>query len=428
MDKHCTIGAVAAVAACIGMSIAGGVASAATFNVGGATLPQRLYEEEFATPPNDQHTWNYGEVGSRHGRAAFLLNDSTRLSLPLGGKVHFGTSETPMTATEYSSYTSVFGLGNLGASTGHGRLIQIPLAVTPVMIYAKSLSQAVTQSSFASLTKSQLCGVFSGAINRWSQLNPAFPNRPFKVIVRLEPSGPTSLLTRHLQAVCTSGETGGMTFNGNEQFRMNFPNGELPPNFVEVLKDQGVSDALNMGIPPDALPEAMTYLSPDPAYVPIGSAYALRLRNRNNSMDYDGWSTTAVMLGIGSALSAPSGPLVTDPTVAGYTSATNPGYPPNWVKEISDPVQGYPIVGTTNLILSQCYADARLPGQLTLTETALRMFVNDHYANTMRILSHAMVPLPSAYMDAIRQTFFTGVRWNGQLAMGGAYCASVVGR
>lgn len=68
------------------------------------------------------------------------------------------------------------------------------------------------------------------------------------------------------------------------------------------------------------------------------------------------------------------------------------------------PDSGYPILGFTNLIFSQCYANATQTGQV-------RDFFTKHYGtsanNDAAIEANAFVPLPSNWKAAVRASFLT---------------------
>lgn len=95
---------------------------------------------------------------------------------------------------------------------------------------------------------------------------------------------------------------------------------------------------------------------------------------------------------------------------------------PNDPSAVPYPTQGYPILGFTNLIFSQCYADA--------TETAqVRSFFSRHYGalanNDAAINSNRLVPLPAYWKTAVRQTFTTAA--NG-LSIGNPNVCTGLGR
>ena len=86
------------------------------------------------------------------------------------------------------------------------------------------------------------------------------------------------------------------------------------------------------------------------------------------------------------------------------------------------PSTGYPILGFTNLIFSQCYADATQSGQV-------RDFFARHYGattnNDAAITANRFVPLPTAWKTAIRTTFVTA---SNTLSIGNTNVCNGIGR
>lgn len=440
MDKQVKIKGLTAAMLIAGLVGFGGVANAFNVNGGGATLPEQLYQEQFGNSTalpgatkitSASDTWTYVGDGSGAGRAAFLANDATRHGLAAGLPIHFGGSDAALTETELRAYIASTGLGRLGNAAGHGRMIQVPMMGTPVLVYVKSASGL---PATITLTKSQLCKAFSGQATTWQQLDSTLPNVAFKVAYRSESSGTTTLLTQHLQAVCDTDSN--ITWSGNGTFANNFPSNTVPANFVPASGSGGIQTALDT----PANTELITYLSPDPLYTPAATVQVARLVNRNNASagGVDGTVAANVTAALNAALVAPAGTSVLAPvpnstTIAptnGYLAATNPAYPVNWVKLAQDPATGYPIVGTTNLVLSQCYVGARSGGPNT-AETAIRNYLNAHYDDAAgRIGAHRFVPLPSTLVASIKAAFIDGTGVYGtNLQIGNpAYCNTVAGR
>ncbi|WYX50051.1 substrate-binding domain-containing protein [Achromobacter xylosoxidans] len=181
-----------------------GAAAGQTIVSGGASLPLPLYQETLAKLPPGIFP-SYVGTGSTAGLRAFLLN--TADTFGRNGAVHWIGSETPLTQAQIADYL-VQGWGRQGDPAGHGPLIQIPAAYVAVTISYKGPSQPVTLSS------RQLCAIFSGMVDRWSQLGVSVPPSldAFKLVYRADGSGTTALLTRHLRAVCETG--GALRFTG----------------------------------------------------------------------------------------------------------------------------------------------------------------------------------------------------------------------
>jgi len=436
MDKHFKLKHAVSALLFAGMASAASVASAqAVVNGGGATLPQQLYNEEIGitgaplfpfriTEATD--TWLYQGAGSGAGRDAFRFNDSQELPIP-GARVtvHFAGSDAPLLETEYDDYIAEDGLGALvGSNTadGHGRMIQVPMAATPVIIYAKSASGPLS----VELTNTHLCGIFGGVIDNWQQIDGSLPDEQITVVYRTESSGTTTLLTQHLAAACVNEDTGAATFAGQGTFADAFggvPN--LPPNFVPATGSGGVQAELGSS----TRPEQVAYLSPDPAYAPPSNVAQAQLVNHQSGLSYLP-TAAAVNTALAAALVAPAGTLNVDPTDGDYKDEANPAYPLNWVAIVADPEDGYPIVGTTNLLVSQCYDSAsRVGTNKTEAERAVSDYLDAHYANTARISAHGLVPLPPTFVADIQAAFTTGSDFSGQLAIGNfTYCNTVQGR
>lgn len=94
---------------------------------GGASLPAALYKGSANSilPAN----FSYAVTGSGVGKSAFLTNNAAQFSTT--GTVHFAASDSILSASELSTYTS-----NFGAS--YGPLIQLPSVATSVAIPYKN--------------------------------------------------------------------------------------------------------------------------------------------------------------------------------------------------------------------------------------------------------------------------------------------------
>lgn len=344
---------------------------------GGAMLPQPLYQDEIdGFPAPAFHS--YAATGSINGKAAFLANAPARLGYQGSvGSVHWIGSESPLTSEETEDYLKI-GLGRLGDPQGHGPLIQIPAAGTAIAIAYKGPTVDVT------LDKAQLCGVLSGRISRWSHLgvDPGSAPDEIKVIYHKEASGVTELLTRHLQAVCRPYEESNVWFNGNSVFAQVFPHNEPPPWFIAATGSDGVVRAIGEQA------SAITYLGPDPAF--SAGLKQAHLKNRHNGTAYAP-TPEDVVLALGGMPSLPhsTGIVVSNPTHSEWTSSINQANPANWVGKLPDPSSGYPIVGYTSFVLSQCYTDPA-------AADAIKKFLVAHYSHANSATEYWSFPLKAA--------------------------------
>ncbi len=373
---------------------------------GGAWLPMPLYQEAIASLPAPA-LQSYVATGSAAGLRAFLTNDASVFEHT--GPVHWVGSDLPLTQRQIDDYLTA-GPGRLGDPAGHGPLIQLPAAYAPVTVSYKGPIGPVT------LTPGQLCGVFAGVIDRWSQLGVAVAPGldAFKVVYRADGSGATQLLTRHLASAC--GAQAPAAFGGAAVFADEFKPGAPPPHFLAAQGEAGV--ALSMA----GMVSAITYNGPDAAYAT--GMKAAWLVNAQDGVAYlpSAANVAAAMQSRGDA-ALPAGHAVQrGPAQAGWLSADNAGNPVNWVRIVANPGQGYPIVGSTNIVLSQCYAD---PAAVA----AMRLFLKRHYDDSARIWSHQMAPLPAPVRARLLNTFATPAGDGRQLNVGNpAVCGDLAGR
>jgi phosphate transport system substrate-binding protein len=103
---------------------------------------------------------------------------------------HFAASDAPMSQAEYTNYSS-----------GHsaGQPVQLP-AISGAIAIVYQKGDLATQLK---LTDAQVCGIFSGQITDWSDLD-ASVSGPIKVVFRSDGSGTSFAFSNHLSKVCGS--------------------------------------------------------------------------------------------------------------------------------------------------------------------------------------------------------------------------------
>ncbi|KVO42297.1 phosphate ABC transporter substrate-binding protein [Burkholderia ubonensis] len=359
-------------------------------------------------------SFTYYPFGSGAGQNAFLNNQPTFFGAGVTGTVHFANSDAALTTAQLTAYKA-----GLGATSGP--LIQIPYIVTPItvpVVNGPAVTSTTTpqttpgQAHSIALNDNDLCGIFSGKLTNWNQvINPetittsnptgnpyTTTSMPIKVIYRSDGSGTTELLTRHLAAVCTTFNTQtGVTFFDSMTFTALFP-GWVPSNFVAARGDSGVRSALislaSAGTAAVAYLEPShtnTYLAPSSSAVISASAFQLpvaSLVNAKNGVYYAPTYANA---------STALGTITPPPT---RFMASNQA---NWVPNVGNPVSGYPVSGTSQIILSQCYADASV-------KTAVHDFLNSHYTNASFasiVHGNGFDTVPSNYQTAISNDFLS---------------------
>lgn len=371
--------------------LCGAQVALADVNGGGATLPQPLYQTSGVLTAGFAP---YIGVGSGAGKAAFLNNDYTKFVPGNTSKnVHWAGSDSKLSATELSSYVSAHG-------AAWGPLIQVPSVATSVAIPFNK-----TGTANVNLSVNQLCGVFSGRLTDWSQITGSGRTGAITVVYRAESSGTTELFTRFLNAKCA--ETG--TFAITTNFASSYSGG-LPAGAVSATGSQAVMTAVN------AAQGRITYMSPDYAATTLAG-----LDDATKVARVAGVSPAPA--NVSAAIAAVAVPAVANRAnpnawVPVFAATTNPSDP----SVVAYPSTGYPILGFTNLIFSQCYADA------TQT-TQVRNFFSRHYGsltnNDSAITANRFVPLPSAWKTAIRDSFVTA---SSGLSIGNTSVCNAIGR
>ena len=356
-------------------------AAFADVNGGGATLPQPLYQTAGVLTAGFAP---YIGVGSGNGKAAFLNNDYTKFVAGVTNKnVHWAGSDSKLTATELSTYASA-------KQPAWGKLIQVPSVATSVAIPFNKAGDANVD-----LSVQELCGVFSGRITDWSEISGADRTGPITVVYRSESSGTTELFTRFLNAKCTEAGAFAITTSFGSSYA-----GGLPAGAVSATGSQGVMTALA------ASDGRITYMSPDYAASTLeGLDDATKVarvgKDEENGIEGVSPAPDNVSAAIG---------LVQVPATSPASIRANQD---NWVPVfgkagtagvVAYPTSGYPILGFTNLIFSQCYANA---GQTT----QVRDFFTKHFGatanNDAAISANRFVPLPANWKTAITDTFLT---------------------
>ena len=366
-------------------------AAMADVNGGGATLPQPLYQTSGVLTAGFAP---YIGVGSGAGKAAFLNNDYTRFVAGDTSKnVHWAGSDSKLSQAELNGYVT-----NHGAAWGP--LIQVPSVATSVAIPFNK-----TGTANVDLSINELCGVFSGRLTDWSDITGSGRTGPIVVVYRAESSGTTELFTRFLNAKCSEPKG---TFAITTNFASSL--GSAPAGALAATGSQAVMDLVNAG------EGRITYMSPDYAATTLAGL--------------DDATKVARVAGVSPAPANVSAAIAAVPVPAAanranpnawvpvFAATTNPNDP----SVVVYPTTGYPILGFTNVIFSQCYTDS------TQT-TQVRNFFSRHYGslvnNDSAITNNRFVPLPSAWKTAIRESFVTAS--NG-LSIGNTSVCNNIGR
>ncbi|CAI8829085.1 Phosphate-binding protein [Pseudomonas marginalis] len=370
----------------------------ADINGGGATLPSPLYQTAGVLTAGFAP---YIGVGSGNGKAAFLNNDYTKFVSGVTNKnVHWAASDSRLTALELATYAST-------KQPTWGKLIQVPSMGTSVAIpFNKSGTAAVD------LSVNELCGVFSGRIVDWRDISGSGRAGVINVIYPGESSGTTELFTRFLNAKCNEGGL----FKVTTTFATSFTGG-LAAGAVAATGSQGVMAALA------ARDGTITYMSPAFAANTLeGLDDATKVARVGKNIAYNIQGVSPTPSNVSAALYAIPIPA---PANRPNPDAWAPVFGPNNTDGVQPyPTSGYPILGFTNLIFSQCYADPVQTSQV-------RDFLTRHYGvrvtanNDTVIAANAFVPLPPNWKAIIRASFLTA---SNALSIGNTNVCNGIGR
>ncbi|TFY88754.1 protein disulfide reductase [Pseudomonas kairouanensis] len=374
-------------------------AALADINGGGATLPQPLYQTAGVLTTGFAP---YIGVGSGNGKAAFLTNDYTKFVAGVSNKnVHWAGSDSKLTAAELSTYASA-------KQATWGKLIQVPSVATSVAIPFNKAGDAAVD-----LSVQELCGVFSGRITDWSEISGADRTGPITVVYRSESSGTTELFTRFLNAKCTEGADFAVTTSFGSSFA-----GGLPAGAVAATGSQGVMTALAAG------EGRITYMSPDYAATTLeGLDDATKVARVGKDEENGVEGVSPAPGNVSDAIALVPVPATTPTTIRADQNNWVPVFGKAGVAGVQAyPDSGYPILGFTNLIFSQCYANA---GQTT----QVRDFFTQHFGatanNDAAISANRFVPLPANWKSAITDTFVTST---SDLSIGKTNVCNGIGR
>ncbi len=378
MDRRMSMAALAAIAVLLPLNSA---LAQSLVQGGGASMPSNLYQgaPDRILPPQ----FSYVATGSGTGKRAFLINDASLLSG--SGTVHFAGSDSALSGTELLNYQQAFNLP--GDANRYGPLIQVPVAMVPVVVPFNKVGGPLD------LSVSQICGVFSGKITRWEELERSGRAGSIVIVYRAESSGSSEILTRFLTAACQPSDVAGTTlkagswgsgvpgFTVQASFQNLFIGSTVPSNFIA---SSTVGDAASYAM----------VMAGDGRIGYTGPDVISNLADATKVATVKGYSPTDV--------SAQATIESVAPPVG--AAAENPA---SWIPVLANPSAGYPIVGLTNLVFGQCYKNK-------VVAASLRGFLLTHYGSTqvggqgpndVAIRSHGFYPLPKMWRDAVRTRF-----------------------
>jgi ABC-type phosphate transport system substrate-binding protein len=411
--------------------------------------------------PGTTSTSNPGEMlfgadGSGKGQQAMVTQDwsvHTGNSTDAFTVTHYGASDAYLSASQLTCWNtgSVTDCAAAGytVSAGHsapsatgGPLIQIPSFGTAVVIAYTNQYKSGTLGAIQ-VDDNDICGIFSGKITDWSGIErtpggsaPKGLGGQIQIVYREDGSGTSFLFTQHLSKVCNStNSAAGVTFTATKYFADAF-NGvsgytgtftgsnhtinssPAGTSFVFGSGSTGVADVLIGGttyvgyitpdytnIAPTALPHYIKVAnltgvsandtSVDPAQSPYQFINYAKVYNQHSQKYY--------RPNPGGANKGLLNPNTTDFSPGFPTSKVNAQNPLQWVPQVADPLDGYPIVGYTTLLFASCYSDHNVQNYVV-------NYLKQLYAatNKVNLTAEGFVSVPSGYATTIRNVFVLG--------------------
>src|SRR5262249_11187717 len=137
------------------------------------------------------------------------------------------------------------------------------------------------------LTESQVCRIFKGTINNWSQLG--YPSKAIKIVIRNDGSGTSFAFSNHLSKVCPDSNIGTTVtgFSTQSTFASAFPGGVSPANVINDATTAGNGGVVNKVFATDGaigyaeIGDAINRASIDPGHPQLGYA-KIKLKLGNN--------------------------------------------------------------------------------------------------------------------------------------------------
>jgi phosphate transport system substrate-binding protein len=416
-----------------------------------------------------------------YGSVQYALSETSVSAAQVGFYNNGGLFTTSVTVVAPGATPGVGQYAN--PKEKYGAMIQYPFLIAPVTIAYDPVYKKVRQGNGTikeyvfrlsngrntgglRLDQDTYCKIFNGQITNWndpaltalnggvSLKDPKDPTAegswsvPMQIAGRSDSSGTTSLWTRHLAAAC-AGVAGNAYADSTstlpaslqgvvyDKSTANSSVAGTPGVYVRAAGNDGVAKYIDFTAEPsmtngDSVVQGrIGYVGPDftlPASaITLSNDYNLHTATlQNASGTWIAPSPTSAADSFGSILPPDSN--AKGKYDAGSLDPRSRANPADWVEPASKTsplanptaIKGYPIVGTSNILLYTCYADKNqfkgLFGYLKwYNDSAV---VND---KTLGILANSgFSPMPKAWTAAIRETFLgNGSGLNLSIALDG---------
>jgi len=212
-------------------------AAGAKLNSNAASKSSLFIEYALSTAASGTATQKAGRVGVSYcqggsgvGRGVIIntLNATAACGdygtgTPLGisgsaRKGDFGGSDAPLAQSDITAFNTSAGTPAQNYGDLYSQPVQIPAVAGSIAVVYNNVDLGKNQLV---LTRSDICGIFSGQITNWNQLThtpkaAAIASKPIKVITRSDSSGTTFSFTNFLSAACPTvgAQPGGTAVTG----------------------------------------------------------------------------------------------------------------------------------------------------------------------------------------------------------------------
>lgn len=307
-----------------GMMLVATTVPAQTVTGTGGTLSYIFYSDLFDFDDSGKEVmgdWTYTRVADEQPKSRYYDQINS---------VHFAISESLLTIQDYGTY-------NTTRRPVWGAPIQIPVALVPLALPFHS--PASMNLPALDLTRDQVCKIFANKYLTWGQLLGTTDQTPLQVVYQTAPAGSTEIIANFLSSEACSG----YGFQKSSNFATVVQNaGGIGPNWIAVIDDEGMENFL-------ARHSGVGYISPDWAFAPDDPKHVASIEGT---------------LPVSARFSEPTLPPIS------YHRRS----PLSWVPAYTLPHDRsiYPIYGTTNLLIGQCYQGGTGPGS---TVEAIRDFI-----------------------------------------------------
>jgi ABC-type phosphate transport system substrate-binding protein len=231
---------------------------------------------------------------------------------------NFAASDAPMSGSEYSTFIT-------NKHVAHTEPVQVPSIAGAIAVVYNQAGQSGTLN----LTESQICQIFSGAINDWHQLNSAIASpAPITLVYRSDSSGTSFNFSNHLSYVCPTAVPNAVTgFSTQSTFAGAFPGGTPVTgsqtgsgNGGVVSQVQAIAGSIGYAEVEDAILRGNFTTNNAVKFASVSIQPDTKITNGHPGVTYHKWLPTSMA----NRFTIPAGGILTDQVITTNNSAGRP--------------------------------------------------------------------------------------------------------